>query len=68
MMSFVHKKFFQSVSNVVLCTLNALNFKFINWLVDGMQLMIFGDLGIVGELGIVGSEKHPTYKKKKKRQ
>ena len=29
-----------------------------------MQLMIFGEMGIIGELGIVGSEKRPTYKKK----
>ena len=35
------------------------NIKFISYLVDGMQLMIFG------ELGIVGLEECPTYKKKK---
>ena len=40
------------------------NIKFISYLVDGMQLMIFEELGIAGELGIVGSEEHPTYKKK----
>ena len=49
---------------MVLCTLNVLNIKFINCLVNGMQLMIFGEMGIIGELGIVGSEKRPTYKKK----
>ena len=27
--------------------------------------MIFGEMGIIGGLGIVGSEKRPTYKKKK---
>ena len=27
--------------------------------------MIFGEMGIIGELGIVGSEKRPTYKKKR---
>ena len=37
-----------------------INIKFISYLVDGMQLMIFG------ELGIVGLEERPTYKKKKK--
>ena len=36
-----------------------INIKFISYLVDGMQLMIFG------ELGIVGLEECPTYKKKK---
>ena len=39
-----------------------INIKFISYLVDGMQLMIFG------ELGIVGLEERPTYKKKKKRK
>ena len=29
--------------------------------------MIFGEMGIIGGLGIVGSEKRPTYKKKKKK-
>ena len=38
-----------------------INIKFISYLVDGMQLMIFG------ELGIVGLEERPTYQKKKKR-
>ena len=37
------------------------NIKFISCLVDGMQLMIFG------ELEIVGLKERPTYKKKKKR-
>ena len=39
-----------------------INIKFISYLVDGMQLMIFG------ELGIVGLEERPTYKKKKKKK
>ena len=39
-----------------------INIKFISYLVDGMQLMIFG------ELGIVGLEERPTYKKKKKKR
>ena len=40
------------------------NIKFISCLVDGLQLMIFGELGIVGKLGLVGLEERPTYKKK----
>ena len=44
------------------------NRKFIRCLVDGMQLKIFGELGIVRELGIVGSEERLTYKKKKKKR
>ena len=46
---------------MILCTQNALNIKFMNYLVDGMRLMIFR------EMGIVGSEERPTYKKKKKK-
>ena len=38
------------------------NIKFIRCFVDGMQLMIFG------ELGIVGSEESPTYKTKEKKK
>ena len=38
------------------------NIKFISYLVDGMQLMIFG------ELGIVGLEERPTYQTKKKKK
>ena len=39
-----------------------INIKFISYLVDGMQLMIFG------ELGIVGLEERPTYQTKKKKK